>query len=78
MKEESNVEKLFVRALILVPLLYIGLGWYIGLNYGCKPLVFGPYPDIPVAVRTGLLSSSLEDISGSKAIMMVVPISEAK
>ena len=55
MKEESNVEKLFVRALILVPLLYIGLGWCIGLNYGCKPLVFGPYPDIPVAVRTGLL-----------------------
>ena len=78
MKEESNVEKLFVRALILVPLLYIGLGWYIGLNYGCKSVIFGPYPDIPVAVRTGLLSSSLEDISGSKAIMMVVPISEAK
>ena len=78
MKEESNIEKLFVRVLILIPLLYIGLGWYIGLNYGCKPMVFGPYPDIPVVVRTGLLGSFLEDISGSKAIMMVVPLSEAE
>jgi len=56
MKEESNVEKLFVRVLILLPLLYIGLGWYIGLNYGCKSVIFGPYPDIPLAVSTGLLS----------------------
>ena len=78
MNERFNVEKLFIRVLILIPLLYIILGWYIGLNYGCKPIIFGPYPDVPVAVRTGLLGSSLEDISGSKAIMTVVPISEAK
>ena len=63
MKEEFNIEMLLVRVLIILPLLYIGLGWYIGINYGCKPIVFGPYPDIPVVVRTGLLGSSLEDLS---------------
>ena len=78
MNEKFSVEKLFIKVLILIPLLYIGLGWYIGINYGCKPLVFGPYPDIPVVVRTGLLGSSLEDVSGAKAMMMVVPLNEAE
>ena len=55
MNEKFSVEKLFIKVLILIPFLYIGLGWYIGINYGCKPIVFGPYPDIPVVVRTGLL-----------------------
>lgn len=77
MNEGFSIEKLFVRVLVIVPLLYISLGWYIGLNYGSKPVIFGPYPDVPVAVRTGLLGASLEDISGSKAIMMVVPLGEA-
>ena len=78
MNEKFSVEKLFIKVLILIPLLYIGIGWYIGINYGCKPLVFGPYTDIPVVVRTGLLGSSLEDVSGAKAMMMVVPLNEAK
>ncbi len=78
MQEEFSVEKLSMRILILIPILYITLGWYIGINYGCKPIIFGPYPDVPVTVRTGLLGSSLEDISGSKAIMTVVPLSEAE
>ena len=78
MNEKFSVEKLFIKVLILIPLLYIGLGWYIGINYGCKPIIFGPYPDIPVVVRTGLLGSSLEDVSGAKAMMMVVPLNEAK
>ena len=76
MKEESNVEKLFVRVLILLPLLYIGLSWYIGLNYGCKSIIFGPYPDIPVVLKTGLLGCPLEYISGAKAMMMVVPVKD--
>ena len=78
MNEKFSVEKLFVSVLVLIPILYIILGWYIGLNYGCKSLIFGPYPDVPMAVRTGLMGSSLEDISGAKAIMTVVPLSEAK
>ena len=64
--------------LLVIPLIYIGLGWYVGIYYGCKPIILGPYPDIPVALRTGLLGSSLEDISGSKAFMTVVPLSEAR
>ena len=78
MNEKFSVEKLFIKVLILIPLLYICLGWYIGINYGCKPIIFGPYPDIPVVVRTGLLGSSLEDVSGAKAMMMVVPLNEAE
>ena len=78
MKEEFDVKKLVTSILILIPILYIIAGWYIGVNYSCKPVILGPYPDIPVVVRTGLLGSSLKDISGAKAMMMVVPLSEAE
>jgi hypothetical protein len=62
-----------IKNLLLVfPVIYIIVGWYVGLTYGRKPVIFGPYPDIPVVVKTGLLGSSLEDISGTSAIMMVV------
>lgn len=37
----------------------------------------GPYPDISVVIKTKLLGSSLEDISGSKALVMVAPPGEA-
>jgi hypothetical protein len=59
---------------LLLPLIYIGLGWYVGLNYGRKGAILGPYPDIPVVMKTSLLGSSLKDISGSNAMVMVVPI----
>lgn len=49
MQKGFNIKNL----LLAIPLIYIGLGWYVGINYGCKPITFGPYPDIPVAVKTG-------------------------
>ena len=48
MKEEFDVKKLVTSILILIPILYIIAGWYIGVNYSCKPVILGPYPDIPV------------------------------
>jgi hypothetical protein len=67
------VKKFFIRVLLLLPIVYIGFGWYVGLNYARKAVFFGSYPDIPVVVKTGLLGSSLKDISGASALMMVVP-----
>ena len=68
-----GVKKLFIRLLLLFPIVYIGFGWYVGLNYARKAAFFGPYPDIPVVVKTHLLGSSLKDISGAGAVMMVAP-----
>jgi len=47
MDEGLSMKKLFMRVLILVPLIYMGFGWYIGLNYAMKSAVFGPYPGYP-------------------------------
>jgi len=76
MDKTFSLKKLFIRILLLLPLIYIGFGWYVGLNYGRKAALFGPYPDIPVVMKTQLLGSSLGDISGSKALVMVVPPGE--
>ncbi|MBU1808715.1 MAG: hypothetical protein KJ661_04050 [Candidatus Omnitrophica bacterium] len=67
------IKKCFTRALLLLPIVYICFGWYVGLKYARKPVIFGPYPDIPVVVKTHLLGSYLKDISGASALMMVVP-----
>ena len=77
MEKDFSLKKLFIRIVLLFPLIYIGLGWYIGLNYGRKGAILGPYPDVPVAIKTHLLGSSLADISGSSALVMVVPIEAA-
>ncbi len=77
MEKEFNIKKFFVRLLIILPLIYIGFGWWIGVNYGQKSVIFGPYADIPIVVKTSPLGSSLEDISGSKALVMIVPPKEA-
>lgn len=77
MSNDFSIKKFFARLLIILPLIYIGFGWWIGVNYGQKPVVFGPYADIPIVVKTSILGSSLEDISGSKALVMVVPPKEA-
>ncbi len=77
MNKYLRIKKLFIRILVLLPLIYIGLGWYIGLNYGQKPVIFGPYPDIPVVIKTHLLGSSLADILGSRTMVMVVPMEAA-
>ncbi len=77
MEKEFSIKKFFIRLLIIFPFIYIGFGWWIGVNYGQKSVIFGPYADIPIVVKTSLLGSSLEDISGSKALVMVTPPKEA-
>src|SRR3989338_225704 len=77
MNKDFSIRKFFVRLLIILPLIYIGFGWWIGVNYGQKSVIFGPYADIPIVVKTNLLGYSFEDISGSKALVMVVPPKEA-
>lgn len=76
MEKDFDLKKSFIRTLLLLPVIYIGFGWYIGLNYSRQPVLFGPYPDIPVVVKTSLLGSSLENVSGSKALVMVAPKKE--
>ena len=78
MDKPFSFKTLFKRILLIIPFIYIGFGWYIGLNYGQKPVIFGPYPDIPVAIKNSLLGSSIEDISGVKnaCLVTVVPLEE--
>ena len=73
MGKRFSIRKLAVTLLLILPFIYIGFGWYIGLNYGRKGVILGPYPDIPVVMKDSLLGSSLKDISGSNALVMVVP-----
>ncbi len=73
MGKQFSLKILFVRIALFIPLIYIGFGWYVGLNYGKKWVVLGPYTDIPVVMKTKFLGSSLKDISGSNALVMVVP-----
>lgn len=77
MGKQFSLKELFVRIALFIPLIYIGFGWYVGLNYGKKGAILGPYTDIPVVMKTKLLGSSLKDISGSNALVMVVPPGEA-
>ncbi len=77
MDKKFSIRKLAVTLLLILPFIYIGFGWYIGLNYGRKSIILGPYPDIPVVMEDSLLGSSLKDISGSNALVMVVPPGEA-
>ena len=76
MKNDLSVKKLFIIILLIAPIAYICFGWYIGLSYGARSVIFGPYPDVPVVLKTGLLGCSLEYISGTKAMMMVVPVKD--
>ncbi|MCK9615980.1 MAG: TraM recognition domain-containing protein [Candidatus Omnitrophica bacterium] len=76
MDKPFSLKRLFIIILLLLPLIYIGFGWYIGLNYGRKGAILGPFDNIPVVMKTSLLGSSLEDISGSKALVMIVPPKE--
>ena len=73
MDKPFSLKGLFIKILVLIPLIYIGFGWYVGLNYGRKGAILGPFENIPVVMRTQLSGSSLEDISGSNALVMVVP-----
>lgn len=77
MDKDFSMKKFFIRLLIILPLIYIGFGWWIGLNYGQKPVILGPYANTPIVVKSNLLGSSIEDISGSKALVMVVPPKDA-
>lgn len=77
MDKPFSLKGFFIKILVLIPLFYIGFGWYVGLSYGRKGAILGPFDNIPVVMKTSLLGSSLEDISGSKALVMVVPPKEA-
>ena len=68
------LKSLFLRSLFTLPLIYIGIGWYIGLNYARKPLTFGPYPDIPVVAKSSILGRSIEKISGGHIIVTLAPL----
>ncbi len=72
MNKDFSLKKFFIRLLIVLPFIYIGFGWYVGFNYGRKPVILGPFDNIPVMMKTSLLGQSLEDISGAKAMVMVV------
>jgi type IV secretory pathway TraG/TraD family ATPase VirD4 len=76
MDKPFSLKRLFIIILLLFPLIYIGFGWYIGLNYGRKGVILGPYTNIPVVMKDTLLGSSLSEISGSKALVMIVPPKE--
>lgn len=65
------------RLFLVLPILYIIVGWYIGLSFGQKSVIFGPYEDIPVVVKDSLLGSSLKDISDADNVVMVLPQEEA-
>jgi len=73
-QKKFSIKRLFLA----LPIIYIIAGWYIGLSFGQKPIIFGPYEDIPVVVKTKLLGSSLEDISGAKAMVTVVSQREVR
>ncbi|QAT16672.1 type IV secretory protein VirD4 [Candidatus Velamenicoccus archaeovorus] len=73
MNKGLSFKSVFIRLLLLLPFLYMGIGWAIGLNYARKGLVLGPYPDIPVVVKTSLFGSSLEDISGAAGLVTLAP-----
>ena len=76
-EKEISLKEKFIRLLLLLPLIYIGFGWYVGLNYGSKGTILGPYKNIPVVIKDSLLGSSLGEISGSNALVMVVPPEES-
>ena len=76
MEKEFSIKGFFAKLLLVLPIAYLGFGWWIGLNYGQKPVIFGPYANIPVVMKDSLLGSSLNEISGSNALVMVVPPGE--
>ena len=71
MDGEFDLKKSFVRAVLLLPLIYVGFGWYVGLNYGRKPVIFGPYPDVPVVISNSILGSPVKELTGTDAIVYV-------
>lgn len=72
MNKGSSLKNVFIRLLLLLPLIYVAIGWSIGLNYARKGLILGPYGDIPVVAKRGILGSSVSDISGGTAIVSIL------
>jgi len=71
MKKKLKLNRTFLILLLLLPAIYVGFGWYVGLNYGRKPVIFGPYPDVPVVISTSILGSPVKELSGTHAIVYV-------
>lgn len=78
MEKRTDIKAFFTRLLLLLPFIYIGCGWYVGLNYGRKPLIFGPYPDIPVSISTSILGSKISDICGTDVFVGVSGLNPPK
>lgn len=78
MGKEFSIKKAFMRLLIALPFIYIVFGWCVGINYGTRPVTFGPYQDIPAVMKTHLLGSSLKEAFGTDALLMVVPPGQVK
>lgn len=72
MNKGLSLKSVFIRLLLLLPFIYMGIGWSIGLNYARKGLILGPYGDIPVAVKRGILGSSVSDISEGTAVVPIL------
>jgi hypothetical protein len=73
MNKGLSLKNVFIRLLLLLPLIYVAIGWSIGLNYARKGLILGPYGDIPVVAKRGILGSSVSDISGGIAMVSILP-----
>ncbi len=73
MNKGLSLKNVFIRLLLLLPLIHVAIGWSIGLNYARKGLILGPYGDIPVAAKRGILGSSVSDISGGIAMVSILP-----
>ena len=57
MDREFDLKKSFIRAVLLLPVIYIGFGWYVGLNYQGK--LAGIEEKYPWAYSESLLSENV-------------------
>lgn len=73
MHKGLDLKQLFIGLLLLLPLIYIGLGWWVGLNYGRKTVIFGPYPDIPLVI-----SVDIEDLSDLETVVCLANLRQVK
>ncbi len=74
----ERLKSLFIKSLFMLSFIYIAFGWWIGLNYGKKPVIFGPYPDIPMVIRRSIMGIPLEKITDNNILVTLCPFQEAK
>ena len=69
MQEGFSIKKL----LLTLPVIYIMVGWGIGLLFATQPVIFGPYQDVPVIIKTSFFDTLLD-----KPVAFVVPLEKLK